>query len=235
MGKTFGGFDPETYASVAERIRLFYTAHPLGRIHTELVTRSAHEVVFKALVFRTPDDDRPAATGWAAEREGDGEINLVACLENTETSAVGRALANLGFTAARERPSREEMLKSARARQRFAVTERYREELAKPNENEPRELRLPYGTGENRRGEASTLSASLASDPLQGEANDLVDALALIRTALRFGLRPSRGERLRARMLDGSISGDARERWMSVLRRRIAKGRAEAFRNPYLG
>jgi hypothetical protein len=229
MGKTFGGFDPEAYATVAERIRLFYAAHPLGRIHTELVTRSAHEVVFKALVFRTPDDDRPAATGWAAEREGDGEINLVACLENTETSAVGRALANLGFTAARERPSREEMVKSARARQRLAVTERYREELARPNESATRELRLPYGSREARRDDPFPIA-----DPLQGEANDVVDALALIRTALRFGLRPARAERLRARMLDGSIPSEGRERWMSVLRRRIAKGRAEAFRNPYM-
>ena len=232
MGKTFGGFDPETYATVAERIRLFYAMHPLGRIQTELVSRNSHEVVFKALVFRTPDDDRPAATGWAAEREGDGDINLVACLENTETSAVGRALANLGFTASRERPSREEMIRSTRERQRYAVTERYREELAKPNESTTRELRLPYGAP---RGDASKLSETVATDPLQGEANKVVDALALIRTALRFGLRPARGERLRAQMLDGSIAGDLRERWMSVLRRWIAKGREEALRNPYLG
>ena len=48
MAKIIGGFDPESYATVAERIRLFYAAHPLGRIHTELVTRTAEAVVFKA-------------------------------------------------------------------------------------------------------------------------------------------------------------------------------------------
>jgi hypothetical protein len=61
--------------------------------------------VFRAEVFRGPSDRDPAATGWAAEREGDGEINTVACLENTETSAVGRALANLGLVASQRRPS----------------------------------------------------------------------------------------------------------------------------------
>jgi hypothetical protein len=69
-------------------------------------------------VFRTEKSRTPAATGWASERIGDGDINTVACLENTETSAIGRALANLGFTASKNRPSLEEMEKADRARQR---------------------------------------------------------------------------------------------------------------------
>lgn len=116
MGKTGPDFDPDAYAPVAERIRQFYQAHPMGRIQTELVTRTRDEVVFKATIYRNAVDEQPAATGWAAEREGDGEINLVACLENTETSAIGRALANLGFTASRQRPSAEEMAKASRMR-----------------------------------------------------------------------------------------------------------------------
>src|SRR5699024_5913683 len=98
------------------RIALFYRSHPNGRILTELVNRDASSVTFKALVYRGESDAEPAATGWATEREGDGDINTVACLENTETSAIGRALANLGFTAAKERPSVEEMKKAGRAR-----------------------------------------------------------------------------------------------------------------------
>lgn len=109
-------FDPNSYSPVAERIRLFYHAHPGGRIITKLVRRTRYEVVFKALVYRAVSEPVPAATGWAAEREGDGDINLVACLENTETSAIGRALANLGFTASKQRPSAEEMAKASRAR-----------------------------------------------------------------------------------------------------------------------
>jgi hypothetical protein len=116
MAKTDASFSPEQYATVAERIELFYSRFPQGRINTELVTRENREITFKAFVYRVAEDSFPAATGWASEREGDGDINTVACLENTETSAVGRALANLGFTASTKRPSREEMEKAERVR-----------------------------------------------------------------------------------------------------------------------
>src|SRR5690242_5634156 len=121
LGRAEGVFDLASYAPVAERITLFYQAFPRGRIMTELVSRTERDVVFRALVYRDASDSEPAATGWAAEREGDGDINTVACLENTETSAIGRALANLGFTASRQRPSAEEMAKASRARMRVVA------------------------------------------------------------------------------------------------------------------
>jgi hypothetical protein len=117
--KSGNDFDPARYATVAERITHFYSAFPAGRILTDLISRTGGEVVFRASVYRGAADASPAATGWASEREGDGDVNQVACLENTETSAVGRALANLGFTASRQRPSAEEMAKAARARARL--------------------------------------------------------------------------------------------------------------------
>ena len=116
MSKTDSSFNPDQYATVAERIELFYSRFPEGRINTELVGREDGEITFKALVYRTATDSLAAATGWASEREGSTDVNSVACLENTETSAVGRALANLGFTASTKRPSREEMEKAARIR-----------------------------------------------------------------------------------------------------------------------
>ena len=121
LGRGEGSFDPASYAPVAERVSLFYEAFPRGRIITEMISRTERDVVFRALVYRDVGDAEASATGWAAEREGDGDVNTVACLENTETSAIGRALANLGFTASRERPSAEEMAKVSRGRVRMGI------------------------------------------------------------------------------------------------------------------
>ena len=137
MSKSDAFFSPDQYATVAERIEQFYSRFPEGRINTELVTRDGGEITFKAIVYRTAAETLAAATGWASEREGDGDVNTVACLENTETSAVGRALANLGFTASSKRPSREEMEKVARVRSSLSFREtRRRDQVnlhARPN------------------------------------------------------------------------------------------------------
>ena len=124
MSKSDSFFNPEQYATVAERVELFYSRYPQGRINTELVSRADGTITFKAVVYRDPSDNTPAATGWASEREGDSDINTVACLENTETSAVGRALANLGFVASARRPSREEMEKVFRVRSTLSIGRR---------------------------------------------------------------------------------------------------------------
>ena len=217
MAKTGPGFDPTAYAPVAERIRLFYERHPLGRIETELVSRSENEIIFKAIVYRDATDKQPAATGWAAEREGDGEINLVACLENTETSAIGRALANLGFTASRERPSIEEMTKSWSAHVRLGVSaaRRRRHTAARlENQSDPNP------------------SPPIDDDPLQQRANELADALALLRVAERLGLRAIRATWLRRRLLIGGAAPEELERWVGVLRRWVEKRRNEMVEGP---
>jgi len=181
MGKGGPDFDPDGYAPVAERIRLFYEVHRLGRIETELVSHTAHRVVFKALIFRSATDERPAATGWAAEREGDGEINLVACLENTETSAIGRALANLGFTASRQRPSADEMAKASRARARLTSL------VGRPSPLQPRDTYLRSSEVRER-----------AVPRVPGAAAPVVgDLLSAIARAERLGLRGLRAERWR--------------------------------------
>ena len=98
--------DLDDYVPVANRIAMFYERFPTGRILTRLVERSTDVVVVQARVYRSETERQPSATGWASERPGDGYVNTLACLENTETSAIGRALANLGFHATRCRPSR---------------------------------------------------------------------------------------------------------------------------------
>jgi hypothetical protein len=120
------------YSTVAERIELFYKERPHGRITTKLVSRADREITVKAFVYRDREESRPAATGYAAEREGDGEINTVACLENAETSAIGRALANLGFTASKKRASREEMQKANNAREALASQQPVRAVAERP-------------------------------------------------------------------------------------------------------
>jgi hypothetical protein len=178
MPKTDVLFDPSRYATVAERIALFYGSHPNGRIQTEMVNRDAASVTFKALVFRGESDTEPAATGWATEREGDGDINTVACLENTETSAIGRALANLGFQAAKERPSVEEMKKAARARRNRG--------LGGPSRNGA------FGVAE-RSPEYRYASA---------------DLLELLIEAEQVGLRADRAQRLRNELSHGPMPAE---------------------------
>ena len=97
------------YVEVAERVRQFYERFPEGSIQTRLMRLEGGLAVFRAAAYRTPEDPRPT-TGWAYEKEGTRDVNLTSFIENCETSAIGRALANLNF-AARPRPSREEMAK----------------------------------------------------------------------------------------------------------------------------
>jgi hypothetical protein len=193
MPKSDFGFDPTAYAPVAERIRLFWESFPNGRISTRLVSRTDHDVVFEARVYRSATDSEPAATGWAAEREGDGDVNLVACLENTETSAVGRALANLGFTAAKERPSAEEMQKAARVRTRLA-SHRIAE-------------RPPVRAGRATPADALTVRY-VDGNPRQSYANIVSDLLRLLERAERHGLRPDRAHRWRETLLARQFSAE---------------------------
>ena len=101
------------YEPVEERISRFYKDHATGRILTEIAHHSDDFafVVFKAAVFRKEEDTEPAATGFAYEKAGSSPVNRTSHIENCETSAIGRALANLNYAAKGQRASREEMTK----------------------------------------------------------------------------------------------------------------------------
>ena len=209
MPKTTLPFTRGEYAPVAERIELFYGRHPDGRIVTELVERG-DVIVFKALAYRSATEALPAATGWASERVGDGEINAVACLENAETSAIGRALANLGFTASGRRPSAEEMLKAARERARL-INER--RSSAATVATTGREAVIGFGAPRLVHEPATDF---WPTDPL------VLDVLELVCEAERVGLDRSRSNRLRRRLADGGLRETSAGRLERLLRRWLA-------------
>lgn len=65
------------------------------------------------------------ATGYAEEVRGAGNVNRTSHVENCETSAVGRALANAGMagTDVNKRPSREEMAKVQNTAPKMRITQ----------------------------------------------------------------------------------------------------------------
>ncbi len=208
MPKTDSNFDPEAYTPVAERVLLFYSRYPRGRITTRLVSYENGRVVVEASVFRCESSSHPAATGLASEHERDGEINAVACLENTETSAIGRALANLGITGSVRRPSREEMEKAARAR---SVAE---PNAINPDGPENRRQHSSPGESANSRTKPSTLGSA----SFQEEANEHLFVLKLLARAERSGLPAERARELRTELDALSLDGTARERIAAELR-----------------
>lgn len=107
------GFDLSSYATVEERLALFWAANPDGRIWTELVRMDDHACLFRTEVYRHRDDPEPTATGYAYEEKSDRGVNATSHVENCETSSTGRALANWIYQAGK-RPSREEMGKVER-------------------------------------------------------------------------------------------------------------------------
>lgn len=109
-------FDLSKYIPVHARIAEFYERYPDGRIVTEIIRLNEDSgfVCIKASAYRNRDDAEPSSTGHAFEIRGQGYVNTTSFIENGETSAVGRALANLGFKIDNGIASREEMQKVER-------------------------------------------------------------------------------------------------------------------------
>lgn len=114
-------FDLSKYAPVDDRISDFYRDHPEGSIRTRMAVRDGDEVIFEARVYRTREDVTAGvySSGWAREVENKSPVNRTSHLENAETSSIGRALANIGYSGniggkRAPRPSREEMEKANR-------------------------------------------------------------------------------------------------------------------------
>ena len=104
-------FNLEDYETVEERLVKFWKEHPDGQIHTQVLEHTSGRFIVQASVFRTEADPRPWTTGLAEETIQGRGVNATSALENCETSAIGRALANAGYATKGKRASREEMSK----------------------------------------------------------------------------------------------------------------------------
>ena len=84
------------YKTVAKRVDEFRKENGTSMaIITELVSIDEKSVVMKASILN--ENQIAIATGYAEEKRDASQINRTSALENCETSAIGRALANFGL------------------------------------------------------------------------------------------------------------------------------------------
>ena len=108
-------FNLDNYELVEDRLKKFWKDNPEGRINTDVVSSSddGTMVIVKAELFISKEDETPVSSGLAQETKGlGGFANNEAWLENCESSAIGRALANWKYQGNKKpRPTQEEMKK----------------------------------------------------------------------------------------------------------------------------
>jgi len=117
------GFNLDDYEPVAVRHSRWLAQHPNGRTLTHMVSAPGADIcVIRAELWL---EDVCIATGYAEEVRGAGNVNRTSHVENCETSAVGRALANAGMagTDVNKRPSREEMSKVQNNAPKMRITQ----------------------------------------------------------------------------------------------------------------
>jgi hypothetical protein len=118
-------FNLDDYVQVNDRIVKFWDKYENGAVLTELVYVDDRCVRMKAIVYADRNDPLALATGHAEEyriteadiakdKRKQYEPNATSAVENCETSAVGRAMANAGFEVSKSVASRQEMEKVAR-------------------------------------------------------------------------------------------------------------------------
>ena len=106
------------YAMVHERVKAFCAMYENGQILTEIVKDEQGHVIFKA---HAVVDGLIRGTGHAHELEGSSNINNTSHYEACETSAVGRALAMMGYSPDGSLASFEE-IENAKLQQSNIIT-----------------------------------------------------------------------------------------------------------------
>ena len=108
-------FNLADYETVETRLEKWHGQYPESRIETEIIEASNTRFIIVCRLFKTEADAKPCSSGHASETISDRGVNSTSALENCETSAIGRALANAGFAAKGKRASKEEMTKVVKA------------------------------------------------------------------------------------------------------------------------
>jgi len=156
------GFSLQDYETVEERIRRFYKDHKDGRIITENITtpqdRTVSTWVVQSYIYFDGDQlerGLPKASGLAFEVDSAKGPQATSALEVCETSSIGRALANAGYSG-NKRASREEMEKVQRANRPQPVSKDWLE-MAGALGNDIEGLRLLYSQAKTGGADSATL------------------------------------------------------------------------------
>jgi hypothetical protein len=161
-------FNLQDYETVETRLEKWHGQYPDSRVETELIEASNTRFIVFCKLFKTEADLKPCATGLAFETITEKGVNSTSALENCETSAIGRALANAGFAAKGKRASREEMAKVNNA---------------EPNQYEKKLAERRYSPPATRSAAVEdALRASFAvenkeADPQQWTVSEVVDSI----------------------------------------------------------
>jgi hypothetical protein len=163
-------FNINDYETVEVRLGRFIADYPDFMVHTELLENSEKRFIVLAKIYRTCADSQPFATGLAYEIISDRGVNSTSALENAETSAIGRSLANAGYAAKGKRPSQSEMVKVIAAED---APKTFKEKL---------ESRTYGAAGSRSAAVEDALRASFTADKKQPEpvawsVGEVVDAL----------------------------------------------------------
>lgn len=116
-------FNLDDYETCEVRLDKWWKENPDGRVATELISFQNGQYIVQAYLYRTFADSVAYSTGLAEEKISDRGVNSTSALENCETSAIARALANANYAAKGKRASRSEMSKVAR--QQMAEPKQY--------------------------------------------------------------------------------------------------------------
>lgn len=83
------------YITVDERLIYFRDHYPNHALESEVIEKTENTILIKAVI--SDENSRVIATGLAEEEKDSSYINKTSYVENCETSAWGRALANFGI------------------------------------------------------------------------------------------------------------------------------------------